>query len=270
MFFSKILRSFRHQRLRQKPTPWTWAAILERRVPLVSDLSPAERRRLEQKMQIFLSEKNFEGCRGLPITEEIRVTVAANACLLALGLHGENYEGLESVVVYPGSFTVHTHRTDSAGVITEEDEVRAGEAWEVGTIVLAWDEILEDAEDPGAGYNLVLHEFAHWLDLRSGGFDGAPDLGEKSRYRSWRLVLQREYQALQHAADQGHSTLIDPYATTNPSEFFAVVTECFFDIPVDLSESHPSLYGELRKFYRQDPARRWLRAERDAPEKSKQ
>ena len=147
------------------------------------------------------------------------------------------------------------------GVVHEGEESRLGEAWLRGAIILSWDEVRRDARDFDDGSNVTFHEFAHQLDQQDGSFDGAPLLEKSSHYRSWARVLMKEYQALGRAAERGQETLIDPYGATEPAEFFAVVTEAFFEMPKALNEEHPELYAELKKFYRQDTLARLDKAE---------
>jgi len=251
-----LLRKWRRARVTREPFPPAWAQILRRRVAFYPGLSAAEQRRLRGRIRVFLAEKKFEGCGGLKITDEIRVTIAAQACLLLLSRDDELYPGLESILVYPNSYAAPDEFVDELGVVHEGTEHRAGEAWTRGSIVLAWDQVREDAAHFRDGYNVVLHEFAHQLDQQDGTFNGAPPLAQRAHYRSWSRTLTKEYRALQRAARRGEATVIDPYGATDPAEFFAVVTEAFFTEPKALQDNHPALYRELRRFYRQDPAAR--------------
>ncbi|MDD2708512.1 MAG: zinc-dependent peptidase [Verrucomicrobiae bacterium] len=249
-----FLQNIRRNWLRKQPFPPAWMEILVRHMPLCRRLPPEDQLRLQQDIQIFLAEKNFEGCNGLEIDDEIRVTIAATACLLSLHLDSCCYPGLESIVVYPDSFVVKTERPGPAGTVIENHEPRDGEAWPMGTIVLSWAHVRRETGIPGNGRNVVLHEFAHWLDQQDGDISGSPELKSRARYRSWARILGREYLKLIQAIEAGESTLIDEYGATDPAEFFAVATECFFELPLDLRQFHPTLYRELQTFYRQDPA----------------
>jgi MtfA peptidase len=251
-----MLKQWRRRRLDKLPFPAAWLGILQKRVPYYRLLSRDEQSELRKLVRVFLSEKKFEGCGGLEITDEIRVTIAAQACLLLLNREHDYYAGLHSVLVYPSSYVAPAKFIDDLGVVHEGDESRLGEAWLRGAVILSWDEVRQDAVDFDDGYNVTLHEFAHQLDQQDGSFDGAPLLEKISHYRSWARVLMREYRALNEAAERGHETLIDQYGATDPAEFFAVVTEMFFEMPKALSENHPELYEELGKFYRQDPLAR--------------
>jgi Mlc titration factor MtfA (ptsG expression regulator) len=242
--------------LDKQPFPPVWLEILRDRVPYFRLLSATEQAELRQLIRIFLSEKTFEGCGGLEMTDEIRVTIAAQACILLLNREHDHYAGLHSILVYPTSYRAPSQRIDAAGVVHEGDEDRLGEAWLRGAIVLSWDDVRRDSCDFEDGRNVTLHEFAHQLDQQDGSFDGAPLLEKRSHYRSWARVLMKEYRALGEAADRGQETLIDQYGATNPAEFFAVITEAFFETPGALKEKHPELYEELKKFFHQDPLAR--------------
>ena len=250
------LRKWRRQRLGKLPFPAAWLGILRVRVPYYRLLSHDEQTELRKLVRIFLAEKKFEGCGGLEMTDEIRVTIAAQACILLLNREHDYYAGLHSVLVYPSSYLAPSKFVDPAGVVHEGDQSRLGEAWLRGAIILSWDDVCRDSGDFQDGHNVTLHEFAHQLDQQDGTFDGAPLLEKRSHYRSWARVLLKEYQALGEAADRGQETLIDQYGATNPAEFFAVITEAFFETPKALKEKHPELYAELKKFFHQDPLAR--------------
>ena len=256
------LKKWRRQRLDKLPFPSAWLGILQERVPYYRFLSPDEQAELRKLIRVFLSEKRFEGCGGLEITDEIRVTIAAQACILLLNREHDYYGGLHSILVYPSSYLAPSQFVDPAGVVHEGEQGRLGEAWLRGAIILSWDDVLWDSGDFQDGRNVTLHEFAHQLDQQDGTFDGAPLLERRSHYRSWARVLLKEYKALGEAAERGQETLIDQYGATDPAEFFAVVTEAFFEIPKALHEKHPELYEELKKFFHQDPLARLETARR--------
>ena len=205
--------------------------------------------------RVLLEEKHFEGAAGLLMRDEVRVTVAAQAAVLLLHRDTDYFERLTSVIVYPTGYvaTEATHAQD--GVWSEGEEHLLGHTQrDLRALVLAWDEVKAGAADPHDGQNLVLHEFAHQLDFEDGYTDGTPPLESGAQARSWADVLGRELEALRRAADSGEPTLLDPYGAEDPAEFFAVATETFFERAVELQRRHPSLYEELRRFYRQDPA----------------
>ncbi|MCX6094516.1 MAG: zinc-dependent peptidase [Candidatus Bipolaricaulota bacterium] len=248
-----LLKRHRRERIRRRPFPPAWQAILERTFPRHLRLSPEDRKELEGHIQVFLAEKRFEGAAGLAITDEIRVTIAAQACFLLLHRDTDFYPGLYSIIVYPEEYVASYHLRDERGFVEEGPQVRLGEASGRGAVVLSWDGALRGASDVEDCHNVVFHEFAHQLDAESGSFDGAPLLPERSMYLAWARTLSEEWHALRARASRHEPTDLDPYGATNPAEFFAVVTECFFQRPHQLRETHPKLYEELERFYRQDP-----------------
>jgi len=208
---------------------------------------------LQDNIKIFIAEKNFEGCGGLAMTDEIRVTIAAYACILLLNRRHDFYPRLQSILVYPDSYSVPTTRLGPGQMLIEGQEERAGESWHTGAVVLSWSHIQHRPGDPAA-HNVVLHEFAHQLDQEDGSVNGAPLLPKSSMYATWARILGREYEALRMDADADRPTVLNKYGATAPAEFFAVVTECFFENPRQLRDRHPELYEELKRYYRQDPA----------------
>lgn len=257
-----LARRARRRRLFAMPLPAGWAEILERNLPLYRRLPAGLRRELGGRVNVFLGEKRFLGCAGLEITDEIRVTVAGQACILLLNRKGGYYPGFSTVLVYPGAYLAEGRRA-GAGAVLVEEQVRLGESWQGGPVVLAWDQVTHGARDIRDGHNVVLHEFAHKLDQEDGRADGAPVLGARSRYVSWARVLGREYQELCERAFRGRRSVLDRYGATDPAEFFAVLTEAFFEKPRQLRKKHPELYAEAREFYRLDPLE-WSEAEREA------
>lgn len=251
-----LLKHWRRPRLRKRALPAEWQAIIERNVPYVRLLSESEREQLAGDVQVFLAEKRFEGCAGLQITDEIRVTIAAQACLLLLNRATDFYPTLRTILVYPHGYVADAASRQPDGTVIEGPQHRLGESWLRGAVVLSWDDVRRGAADPFDGHNLVLHEFAHQLDSESGANEGAPALGGRPRSAAWARVLGGEYRQLIADLDRHMPTLIDAYGATTPAEFFAVVTEAFFERPVALRRRHPELYEQLRSFFRQDPAAR--------------
>jgi len=252
-----FFRERRRRRLRAAPFRGEWRAIVERRFAMFSRLSEADRAELLGHVAVFLDEKKFEGCGGLAITDEIRLTVAAQACLLLL--HRERphyYPGLYSILVYPHAYVARAKEMLPGGIVVEGDSARLGESWIRGVVVLSWDDVSAGAGDAADGHNVVLHEFAHQLDQEDGASDGAPILERRSHYVAWARILGKEFEELRAAADGGRHSDIDAYGATNAAEFFAVVTEAFFERPQSLRRKHPELYEELKTFYRQDPIER--------------
>jgi Mlc titration factor MtfA (ptsG expression regulator) len=244
----------RRARLMKTPLPPAQLAIIERNVPYYALLPPADRGELLGLVQVFLAEKHFEGCDGLEITDEMRLTIAAQACVLLLHRKTDFFPLLVSILVYPHPFVATHKKRGPGGIVTEDTEELEGESWSTGALILSWDDVLRDMEDPHDGYNVVFHEFAHQLDDESGIADGAPALPTREMYAEWSRVFRAEYDALIKAAERHRHTLIDPYGTENPAEFFAVVTETFFELPDELKDEHPALYDLLSRFYLQDPA----------------
>ena len=250
-----LLKKRRRAKLRARPAPEPWRKILGRTVPLVALLPPEDREELLGHAQVFVAEKHFEGCGGLLLTDEVRVTIAAQACMLLLHRETDYFPRLRSILVYPSSYVTDEVREIGGGIYTEGEEPHFGHTQsDLGALVLAWDEVLEGARDPADGVNLVFHEFAHQLDFEDLSTDGTPALDSRQHYRSWASTFEQEYEALRRASASGAPTLLDEYGAENPAEFFAVATECFFELPGDLLALHPDLYEELRAYYRQDPA----------------
>lgn len=246
----------RRARIRQRPFPPAWLAVIERNVPMYARLSAEEQDELRQRVLVFVAEKNFEGAGGLEMTDEIRVTIAAQACILLLRLDDDDYyPRLKSIVVYPSAYRVPREQRD--GAVTHEGEaVHLGESWQHGAVVLAWSSARRGAADPRDGQNVILHEFAHQLDQEDGAADGTPELDQWAFYAPWGRVLSEHYLVLRKAARGGGKTVLDKYGATNEAEFFAVATEAFFERPTLLQARHPELYGELARYFGQDPAAR--------------
>jgi MtfA peptidase len=232
--------------------------VLEKHVALYARLEPDEREKLERLTLLFLAEKNFEGAGGLVLTDEMQAVIAARACLLVLHrieLDDPLYPDLDVVIVYPSAYQVRGAQREG-GIVLDEQEVRLGESWTRGMVVLSWDAVRAGGANPKDGHDVVLHEFAHQLDAEDGTVDGAPALGSSSRYKAWASVLGADYADLVDRVERGRKSDLDSYGATNPAEFFAVVTEAFFERPERLQATHPDLYAELAAFYRFDPASR--------------
>jgi Mlc titration factor MtfA (ptsG expression regulator) len=253
MFFS-WLRDRRRKKLLTEPFPDEWLDYLRRNVPHYRTLTDEEQTRLRDNLRIFAAEKEWEGCGALELTDEIKVTVSGFACLLTLGLPGKYFERVPAILVYPGAYVVPDRPVDT-GLLVEDQELE-GEAHYRGPVVLNWAELQADALAPQLGKNLVFHEFAHQLDMLNGEADGVPLLPDATRYEWWQQVMSHEFRRLGRAVDRGEPTLLDGYGAEHESEFFAVTTECFFNLPLDLREQHSELYELFVSFYRQDPASR--------------
>ncbi|MEA3239898.1 MAG: M90 family metallopeptidase [Candidatus Bipolaricaulota bacterium] len=248
------LKERRRGRIRQREFPAAWREIIKRNLPFTRHLSPADQRELEGDVQVFLSEKHFDAAGGLEMTDEIKVTIATQACILLLHRKTDCYPGLYSIIIYPHAYIARHTVQDMPGIITEGMQPRLGESWTRGAVVLSWDDVLSGAADIHDGHNVVFHEFAHQLDSQDGKMDGAPILSDHSMYATWARVLGQEYERLQHDTAIGRETLLDQYGATNPAEFFAVATEFFFEKPQQLREKLPQLYDELCRYYKQNPA----------------
>lgn len=239
----------RRNRIRAREFPPAWRGLVQRNVPLFGRLSPNDQAELLGHILVFLQEKRFEGAGGLEITDEIRVTIAAQACMLLLHRPDDYFPELVTIIVYPATF-VTPRKTVENGLVTEGHSVALGQSWTRGNVVLAWDAALGGGRDLRDGHNVVLHEFAHQLDQEDGTADGAPPLPARGMYGPWARVLGAEFERLQ----QGAASVLDRYGATNPAEFFAVATEAFFEKPHQLKKKHPELYDQLAGYFRQDPA----------------
>jgi Mlc titration factor MtfA (ptsG expression regulator) len=246
------LRDWRRQRVlaRHRIDERLWRATLAA-LPFLRALSDAERRRLRALVLLFLAEKQFTGARGLALSDPMRVSIAAQACLPVLELGLDAYAGWSGIVVYPGDFRVRVSETDNAGVVHEFDDARAGESWPGGPVILSW-----DAARHAPDMNVVIHEFAHKLDMANGAADGLPPLHASMDRSAWTEAFRVAYEGFCDAVDRGRETWLDPYAAESPGEFFAVMSEMFFTGPVEARRRYPDVYDQLRLFYRQDPAAR--------------
>lgn len=250
------LRERRRDKILEEPFDEGWTAHLQRNMACWSKLSAEEQARLKQLVQVFVAEKHWEGLGGIAMSDEIRVTIAAQACLLVLELPHNLYRRVESILVYPSTVKLPERAT---GVFVTEGITHAGmpilgQAFKRGPVILVWDAVRRGGRNPSDGHNVVFHEFAHKLDMLTGDADGVPPIADDETYRAWVAVCEREWHALQEAEVHGRRTFLDGYAGTNPAEFFAVATEQFFEQGAAMRRKHPDLYAALQGFYRQDPA----------------
>ena len=220
-------------------------------LPFIQALSQREKKKLKQLAILFLAEKEFVAARGVRLTDAMRLSIAAQACLPILELGLDWYSGWSGIVVYPGDFRVRRAETGEDGVVHEWDDELAGEAMPGGPVVLSWDAA---ANDPAM--NVVVHEFAHKLDMLSGEADGMPPLHPEMERRAWRAAFAEAFEGFCDALERGRDTWLDPYAAEHPSEFFAVASEAFFREPAETKRRYPGVYDQLKLFYRQDPAAR--------------
>jgi MtfA peptidase len=250
-----LLKTRRRRRLREQQFPREWRAIIERNVPLFRRMPEEDRCELLGHVHVFLAEKRFEGCGGLELTDEIRLTIAAQACLLLLHRETDYFPDLTTILVYPTEYTEHGVRHIGGDLWEEGPEDRLGHtAMRLRALVLAWDAVARGGRPSPGGGNLVIHEFAHQLDFENRGTDGIPALDSAREYAEWKSVLQAELSALRAAEAAGRQTVLDTYGAMNEAEFFAVATETFFERPAVLRAHHPRLYRALQAFFRQDPA----------------
>ncbi|MBX7256628.1 MAG: zinc-dependent peptidase [Candidatus Hydrogenedentes bacterium] len=248
------LKRRRRDRLRRQPFPPEWEDILSHNVLYYSLLPDNVKAELRGHVQVLIAEKNWEGCGGLEMTDEIKVTVAGQAAVLLLHRETDYFPELRSILVYPEAFVAPTVEENLGDEFVEGEDVHYGQSWDWGTVVLSWRHALRGTRNRDDGNNLILHEFAHQLDHEDGVTNGTPLLDDEDAQAEWGRVLSGEFEQLWRDVEQNRRTLIDDYGATDPSEFFAVVTECFFERPHALQKRHPELYDVLRQFYRQDPA----------------
>jgi len=246
------LRNWRRRRTlaRHRIDAALWRAVLAQ-LPFLRGLSPDEARRLRALAILFLAEKQFSGARGLRLSDAMRLSIAVQACLPVLELGIARYDGWSEVIVYPGDFRVPISETDDHGVVHEFHDERAGESWPGGPVVLSW-----DAAAHATDMSVVIHEFAHKLDMANGAADGMPPLHAGMDRQAWAEAFRVAYEGFCDAVERSRDTWLDPYAAEAPAEFFAVISEAFFEAPNETRRRYPDVYEQLRQFYRQDPAAR--------------
>ncbi len=249
----RLARNWHRDKLEQTPFPDAWRTILEEDFPLYPKLPAALRDQLHHRIQVLLAEKTFIGCGGLEVTDEMRVLIAAQAAVLILNRDTSFYSGLHTIFIYPSAYVARNLRTDASGVQHESGDVRLGESWQNGPLVLSWDDVNRGAYNVQDGHNVTMHEFAHQLDQEDDASDGTPILDNCTAHTSWAATFKHDFVALREKLEHGGKDLLDDYAATDPAEFFAVATEVFFEKPVLLHKRHPRLYAELRDYYKLDP-----------------
>ncbi|ALC14903.1 hypothetical protein DSOUD_0102 [Desulfuromonas soudanensis] len=253
------LRDNHREEVRRRSFPSEWESFLRTSVAHYSVLDDPERAELRALTLVLLEEKNWEGCGGLELTDEIRVTIAAQACLLLLGLPHDYYRNVESILVYPSTVVIPERRPGVFERVNAPVETAIpilGQAIARGAVILVWDAVKRGARHPEQGHNVVYHEFAHKLDMLDGAADGTPPLADGDQLAEWVAVCSREFLRLRELAEKGHKTFLDAYGARNEAEFFAVATEEFFDRPLALQKHAADLYRVLGAYYRQDPAGR--------------
>ncbi|MEB3250149.1 MAG: M90 family metallopeptidase [Merismopediaceae bacterium] len=253
-----LLRYWQHYRIQQRPFPEAWQALLEHRLFFYAYFPRDLRQKLHGAIQVFLAEKQFIGCQGLVITDEMKLVIAAQACFMSLHQPEGDYPQLSMILVYPGIFKIQRPTAVNEYILEEQTVVASGESWgKEGQVILSWQTIQADLKSPQDGHNVIFHEFAHQLDQAHGGANGVPRLKTQADYDRWSRIFTAEYQQLLSQLGQGMSTVIDPYGATNPVEFFAVVTETFWEKAPALARDHRQLYELLKDFYQFDPLILW-------------
>ncbi len=239
----------RRKRLLAQPFPRPWQELLHDHVWQYRELNMADRNKLHACTKVIVAEMSWEGCDGLVVNDTMRVTIAGQASLMLLGTDDYFFDGVRSILVFPQAF-----RRKTTNGLVMDTEHRAGEAWQGGPIVLSWEDVRMAVNHRGDD-NLVIHEFAHHLDGLDGHMGGTPLFDNAADQQEWARVMAIEYEDLCRAADQGHWTILRHYGAKSKAEFFAVASECFFEIPFRLRQTHLELYQLLRRFYRIDPVR---------------
>ena len=248
-----FLVNLRRDHIKAQLFPRHWLNIVESNLAIYHALSDSQQKQLQGYMQIFLKEKQFIGCLGLQITEEIKVTIAAIACLLLFGNRQTYFPNLRSILIYPNAYIVNETVMSDRYVVEERRVARLGESWTQDQLILSWDQIRQDLLNWQDGHNVVLHEFAHQLDQEDGIAEGVPILTRALDYAVWAKIMSAEYLQLCDRVENNKKTVIDSYGATNPAEFFAVATETFFEKPIQLNQKHQDLYELLQRYYRLDP-----------------
>ena len=249
----KLLKN-RRKEIRENEFPKRWEKRIESQWPLYHRLPDLLKQNLQERIKLFLSEKQFIGCNGFEVSEDHKLFIAAQACLLIINKPFDYFDKLQTLLIYPSAFIVEHNQLLANGTITENRNINTGEAWETGKIVLSWDDAFSGMIDITDGHNVVFHEFAHLLDHTNGSANGAPLLQHASNYDQWSQTFSIAFNRLQHSINNGHQNVFDPYGATNPGEFFAVASELFFEKSKLFQQHEPELHQQLVKFYAVDPA----------------
>lgn len=250
--FKQRARRARRAFMFKTPLDAQHIAVLNKNVALYAKLPQALREELHGHINVFLDEKKFIGQQGVDVTDEIKITVAGNACLLLLQGHNRRFSGFSSILIYPNAYQAHSVEQDGL-LVTEQPSMRAGESWVRGPVVLSLADTVHGSINAEDGHNVVLHEFAHKLDEQSGHMNGLPVMRNTAQRQEWSKILTHEYEGLAYRAAKGANAVIDAYGTVSPAEFFAVATESFFEKPVQMQQQLPALYQQLQTFYNIDP-----------------
>ncbi len=246
-------RERRRAVLRRQPFPPAWSRLLTKQVPLYARLPPALQEQLHGHIQVLLDEKDFHGAAGFVVTDAMRLIITAQAALLLLNRPVDYYPLLHSIVLHPAVFVVNRETWDATGLHHNNRQVLSGESWEQGQLVLSWDDSLAGGMNSDDGCNVVLHEFAHQLDLDSGAVNGIPGLRSKTQQQAWTTAFSAAYADHCARVDARDETWLDPYAATSPAEFFAVITEAFYELPQAVQAQYPQVYARLCDYFCVDP-----------------
>jgi len=246
-------RQHQRNKIINQPFKKEWRKIIQQRMPYFRQMPADLQLQLKQHIQVFLAEKKFIGCNGVKITDDIRITVAAQACLLLLNRKTDFYPKLQTILVYPRAFIKSQQSVQTDGVQRTQKMALAGESWDFGKVVLSWQDTIEGAQVPDDGRNVVIHEFAHQLDQENGKANGAPILDKEQNYKSWSEVFSSQFEQLKMQAQTGRASLFDYYGATEPAEFFAVASEVFFEQAEQFHYEFPKLYQQLTQYYQVDP-----------------
>jgi len=247
------LLAYQRSKIKNQPFKKAWRKIIQQRMPYFRQMPVDLQLQLKKHIQVFLAEKTFIGCNGVKITDEIKITISAQACLLLLNRKTDYYPKLQTILVYPRAFVTEQQRKNVDGVQHTQKRVLAGESWEFGKVVLSWQDTLDGAQVTDDGRNVVIHEFAHQLDQENGKANGAPILHKGQSYQCWAEVFSTQFELLKMQAKKGTPSLFDYYGATEPAEFFAVASEVFFEQAKQLYNEYPELYQQLKQYYHLDP-----------------
>ncbi len=246
-------REYQRDKVRALPFKKEWRRIIQQRMPYFRQMPADLQLQLKQHIQVFISEKEFVGCNGVKITDEVRVTIAAQACLLLLNRRTDYYPKLKTILVYPFAFVKEQNKQNLGGVQYTQKIALSGESWGFGKVVLSWQDTVDGADIPDDGRNVVIHEFAHQLDQENGRANGAPILGKSQNYECWSNIFSEQFEILRKQAAEHKPSLFDYYGATEPAEFFAVVSEVFFEKSDLFYQHYPVLYQQVSKYYNVDP-----------------
>ena len=251
-FVYKKIRRHTQRKIYSQSLPVEWESILKQNVSHYPHIPEKYRLCFHGLINLFLNEKAFIGCDGQAITDEVRLTIAGNVCLLLLNQNKDSFPGFTSILVYPNTYIVKETSYDGL-VETQHNSVRAGESWQRGQVVLSWSDVIKGVNHTTDGHNVVIHEFAHKLDEENSIMDGLPVLRQSTDYKEWSEILNTEYQSLIKRVTYDSNSVLDEYGTHSPPEFFAVATESFFEKSKQMKQQLPKLYGQLSQYYGLDP-----------------